>query len=221
MLSNVRRYCGGSEVTDESLPLALVRQVAWDQQRLMVNEQILSDQNWFLAVCNLGTPNSKNIAIAAPNYSQLVSVERQEPANIDRDTWLDVPIVNRNDLNMEWRQSRRCAARYGTPPRMAFSWNPARYGDILRYWYEPSIPDNVLASQPNVFNQCVTLLTFLTAKGCRELLGLPELPFIENSIALGWEQFGKFTRRTPDERPFFKQKSYGIRQLNNWRRYNW
>lgn len=220
MLSNVRRYCGNP--TDDLLPLAMVRQVAWDQQRLMVNEQILSNENWFLNVCNLGTPNSKNIAITAPNYSQLVSVERQEIGTTDPDTWLDVPLVNRNSLNAEWQLSRKCAARYGTPPRMAFSWNPSRFGDNLRYWFEPSIPNNVMSANPTVFNQCVTLLTYLTAKGCRELMGLPELPFIENSITLGWEQFGRFATRTPEERPFFKQRPYGIRQqTGNWRRYNW
>lgn len=221
MLSNVRRYCGNAD--DVALPLYLVRQVAWDQQRLMVNETILSDENWFLAKCNLGTPNSKDIVISAPNYSVLVSVERLEPANQDRDLWLDVPIVDRNDLNMQWRQGRKCAARYGTPPRMAFSWNPSQWQDTIRYWYEPTIGDNVLAAQPNVFSQCVTLLTFLTARGCRQLINLPELAFIEDSIQLGWEQFEKFARRTPEERPFFKQRAYGIRSGSQarWKGWQW
>lgn len=217
VLSNVRRYC--DNLTEADLSTALVRQVAWDQQRLMTNEQVLSDENWFLAVCNLGTPNTKDLAITAPNFSLLVSVERKDPMVGDEDFWYDVRIVNRNSLPQEWRLQHKVAAQFGTPPRMGLSWNPAWYGDILRYWYETTISDNVFDQDPTVFSQCITLLTFLTAKGCRELKGLPRMTFLDDSIALGWAQFEKFARRSPEERPFYKQRAYGIRRAGlAWRR---
>ena len=139
----------------EALDLGTALQVIYDTLDLYTTDLQLARQNWLLALETF-TPTSRDFPVSANNFAIPVRVEwlvydGQTSTPITDDDYTDIPIIEHSELGNSHMDGTLACAFYGTPTRMALSFDPQ--GNTMRLWYETSI------AQPQALTDSPKLLS--------------------------------------------------------------
>lgn len=108
----------------------IINQVA----RMMMREARLSEQNQYLRFLPLNSPQKEQPIPSITDPTSIVTVELVTDSV--NDSRADVDIVSRPELNAREGQGGYSCARFGSPTRIRFSWNPAESSDTIYIGYE-------------------------------------------------------------------------------------
>lgn len=168
---------------------------------MMMREARLSEQNQYIRFLSLNAPSKECSIPSIVDPNSIVTCEILVDSVTD--TWDDVQIVDRVDINAQESGGRRAVARFGRPTKLRFTWDPSLSSDTLRIGYE-NLP--VDASQPNDipnlpedFHDC---LTYRSAAILTEtILGKSPGPVFMDMMGRIERQWSQWCGRDAEERP--------------------
>lgn len=108
----------------------IINQVA----RMMMREARLSEENQYLRFATLNSPQKELTVPSIVDCTSICTVELLTDST--NDSRRDIDIVSRVDLNAKEARGDYACARFGSPTRIRFTWNPSESADTIYVGYE-------------------------------------------------------------------------------------
>lgn len=178
----------------------IINQVA----RMMMREARLGDQNQYLQFKKLSSPGREQIVGSILDPNSICTVEIQSDQTSD--SRIDIDIVSRTDLNIKEQNGQRAVARFGSPTRLRFSWDPSLSNDTVYVGYE-ALPEDAtdrtsIPNLPESFHDC---LQYRSAALVREtLMGKECGQVFLDTMERVEGQWSQWCKRDAEERPTVK-----------------
>lgn len=125
--------------------------------RIMMREARLSEQNQYLRFLTLNSPSKEQAIPSIVDPNSICTVEVL--SDVTTDSRADVEIVSRLELNQREEQGRYACARFGSPTRIRFTWNPSDVADTVYVGYELIPTDSQMSDTPSLpesFHDCIS-----------------------------------------------------------------
>ena len=175
----------------------IVNQIA----RMMMREARLSEQNQYLRFLTLTSPTKEQSIASISDPNSICTVELLSDDVNDSRT--DVPIIDRLDLNKREERGEYCCARFGSPTKIRFTWNPSENNDTIYVGYEVLPSDSTqLTSIPNMPESFHDVLQYRSAAIVREtILEKANTPVFLDTMKSAEDQWLRWCKRDGEQRP--------------------
>lgn len=179
----------------------IINQVA----RMMMREARLSEENQYLRFAPLNSPQKEQLVPLIVDCMSICTVELL--TDLITDTRADIDIVSRVDLNAKEEQGVYACARFGSPTRIRFSWDPSLSGDTILIGYESLPPTDVgdmsdVPRLPESFHDCIVYRSAALFK--ETVLGKECTSIFLETMGRIEEQWKTWCDRGAEERPTVK-----------------
>lgn len=170
--------------------------------RMMMREARLSDQNQYLRFLPLNSPQKEQSIPSIVDPNSICTVELVSDSINDSRT--DIDIVGRLDLNLKEERGEYACARFGSPTKIRFSWDPSLSNDVIYVGYEvlPITDTGDMGDIPRLPESYHDVIVYRAAALFREtVLGKECTPVFLETVERLEKQWTAYVDRSAEERP--------------------